>query len=110
MYTVECVMCPVIHILCSHGKTAYSYICTMYMIYILSVTASSDYTALTQEQTFSNGTPRVCVSITLVGDGSNEDSETFSVSLSSTDSAVVLDRNVTTVTIGMSQLWSHAFM
>ena len=76
---------------------------------LISVTAPSDYTALTQEQTFNSGTPRVCVSITLVRDGSNEDSETFSVRLTSTDGAVVLGRNVTTVTIGMSQLWSHAF-
>ena len=81
------------------------------MILILSVTASSDYTVLTQEQrTFNSGTPRVCVSITLMTDGSNEDSETFSVRLTSTDGAVVLGRNVTTVTIGMSQLWSYAFM
>ena len=66
--------------------------------------------ALTQEQrTLNSGTPMVCVSITLVRDGSNEDSETFSVRLTSTDGAVVLGRNVTTVTIGMSQLWSHAF-
>ena len=79
------------------------------MILLLSVTAPSDYMALTQEQTFNSGTPRVCVSM-LVRDGSNEDSETFSVRLTSTDGAVVLDRNVTTVTIGMSQLWSHAFM
>ena len=77
---------------------------------LISVTASSDYMALTQEQTFNSGTPRVCVSITLMRDGSNEDSETFSVSLTSTDGAVVLGRDVTTVTIGMSQLWSHAFM
>ena len=80
------------------------------MILLLSVTAPSDYMALTQEQTFNSGTPRVCVNITLVRDGSNEDSETFSVSLTSTDGAVVLGRNVTTVTIGMSQLWPHAFM
>ena len=80
------------------------------MILIFSVTAPSDYTALTQERTLNNGTPRVCVNITLVRDGSNEDSETFSVSLTSTDGAVVLGRNVTTLTIGMSQLWRHAFM
>ena len=84
---------------------AYSYTCTMYMIYILFVTAPSDYTVLTQEQrTFNSRTPRVCVSIALVGDSSNEDSETFSVRLTSTDGAVVLGQNVTTVTIGMSQL------
>ena len=63
--------------------------------------ASSDYMALTQERTFSNGMLSVCVSITLVGDNSNENSETFSVSLTSADGAVVLSRNVTTVTIGM---------
>ena len=68
---------------------------------ILSVIALSDYTALTQEVTFSSGTLRVCVSITLVGDNSNENSETFSVSLTSADGAVELGRNVTTVTIGM---------
>ena len=77
---------------------------------LISVTASSDYTTLTQEWTFNSGTPRVCVNITLVRDGSNEDSETFSVRLTSTDGAVVLGQNVTTVTIGMSQLWSYAFM
>ena len=80
------------------------------MILILSVIASSDYMALTQERTFNSGTPRVCVNIILVGDGSNENSETFSVRLTSTDGAVVLGQNVTTVTIGMSQLWSHAFI
>ena len=80
------------------------------ILILISVTAPSDYVALTQERTLNSGTPRVCVSITLVGDGSNEDSETFSVSLTSTDDAVVLGWNVTTVTIGMSQLWSHAFM
>ena len=81
------------------------------MILVLSVTAPSDYVALTQEQrTFNSGTPRVCVNIILVGDGSNENSETFSVRLTSTDGPVVLGQNVTTVTIGMSQLWSHAFI
>ena len=84
---------------------AYSYTCTMYMIYILFVTAPNDYTALTQERTFNSGTPRVCVNILLVGDGHDENSETFSVRLTSTDGAVVLGRNVTTVTIGMSLLW-----
>ena len=79
------------------------------ILILISVTAPSDYVALTQEWTFNSGTPRVCVSIALVRDGSNEDSETFSVRLTSTDGAVVLDRNVTTVTIGMSQLWSYAF-
>jgi len=68
---------------------------------ILSVIAPSDYTALTQEQTFSSGTLRVCVSITLVGGNSNENSETFSVSLTSADGTVELGQNVTTVTIGM---------
>ena len=68
---------------------------------ILSVIAPSDYTALTQEVTFSSGTLRVCVSITLVGDNSNENSENFSVSLTTSDRAVVLGRNFTTVTIGM---------
>ena len=68
---------------------------------ILSVIAQSDYTALTQMLAFSSGTLRVCVSITLVGDNSNENSETFSVSLTTSDRAVVLGRNFTTVTIGM---------
>ena len=68
---------------------------------ILSVIAPSDYIALTEMRTFSSGTLRVCVSITLVGDNSNENSETFSVSLTSADDAVVLGQNVTTVTIGM---------
>ena len=63
--------------------------------------APSDYTALTEMRTFSSGTLRVCVSITLMGDNSNENSETFSVSLTSADGAVVLGQNVTTVTIGM---------
>ena len=68
---------------------------------ILSVIASSDYRALTQERTFNIGTLRVCVDITLMGGNSNENSETFSVSLITSDGAVVLGRNVTTVTIGM---------
>ena len=95
-----------------HGREWATPIFTLWSVILIpiSVTAPSDYMALTQEQTFNSGTPRVCVSITLVGDGSNEDSETFSVSLTSTDGAVVLGWNVTTVTIGMSQLWSHAFM
>ena len=56
---------------------------------------------LAEMRTFNRETPRVCVSITLVGDSSNENSETFSVSLTSADGAVVLGQNVTTVTIGM---------
>ena len=71
------------------------------VILILFVIAPNDYTALTQEQTFNIGTLRVCVSITLVGGNRDENSETFSVSLTSTDHAVVLGRNITTVTIGM---------
>ena len=68
---------------------------------ILSVIDPSDYTALTQERTFSIGMLRMCVSIMLEGDNSNENSETFSVTLTSADDAVVLGQNVTTVTIGM---------
>ena len=71
------------------------------MILILSVIAPSDYTALTQEQTFNSGTLRVCVNITLVGGNTGENSETFSVSLTTTDRAVVFGRNVITVTVGM---------
>lgn len=68
---------------------------------ILSVIASSDYTALSQERTFSSGMLRMCVSIMLEGDNSNENSETFSMSLTTSDDAVELGQNVTTVTIGM---------
>ena len=68
---------------------------------LLSVIAPSDYTALTEMRTFNSGMLRVCVNITLMGGNSNENSETFSVSLTSADDAVVLGQDVTTVTIGM---------
>jgi len=60
---------------------------------------------LITERTFSSGGDPVCVDITIQPDSVNEvTAETFSVNLSSTDDAVVLVPDVTTVTIGM--FWS----
>ena len=73
----------------------------MVHILILSAIAPSDYMSLQEQKTFRPTVSRVCVNITLVGDDSNEDSETFSVKLTTSDGAVVLGRNVTTVIIGM---------
>ena len=57
--------------------------------------------SLQEQKTFGPTVSRVCVNIMLVGDDSNEDSETFSVILTTSDGAVVLGQNVTTVIIGM---------
>ena len=50
-----------------------------------------------------SGVTEACVDITIVPDNVDEmTAETFSVTLSSSDSAVMLSRNVSTVSIGTS--------
>jgi len=68
-----------------------------------SATAPDDYTTLPPtDRTFSNGMNRMCVDITIQPDSVNEvTAETFYVNLTSTDDAVMLGPDVTTVTIGM---------
>ena len=61
--------------------------------------ASSDYTSVSMDLTFNSGTTTQTVMIPIVGDNVVESTESFTVSLTSADSAVTLNPSTTTVTI-----------
>ena len=62
--------------------------------------APDDYTSLTQDLTFNGAVNNVCKTTIIVPDSMNEvAAETFTMSLNSTDRAVVLGQS-TTITIG----------
>ena len=61
--------------------------------------APSDYTTVFMELTFSGGTTNQTVMIPIVGDNVVESTESFTVSPTSADSAVLLSPHSTTVTI-----------
>ena len=61
--------------------------------------ASSDYTSVTRGLTFNSGTTTQTVMVPIVGDNVVESTESFTVSLTSADSAVTLSPSTTTVTI-----------
>ena len=61
--------------------------------------APSDYTSVTRGLTFNSGTTTQTVMVPIVGDNVVESTESFTVSLTSADSAVTLSPSTTTVTI-----------
>ena len=61
--------------------------------------ASSDYTSVSMDLTFNSGTTTQTVMIPIIGDNVVESTESFTVSLTSADSAVTLNPSTTTVTI-----------
>ena len=60
--------------------------------------ASSDYTTVTMDLTFNAGTTNQTVMISITGDTVVESTESFTVSLTTGDSAVTLNPSTTTVT------------
>ena len=69
------------------------------MCYCLSPPAPSDYTSVSMDLTFNSGTTARTVMIPIVGDNMVESTESFTVSLTSADSAVTLNPSTTTITI-----------
>ena len=61
--------------------------------------ASSDYMTVSMELTFNSGNTSQTVMIPIVGGNVVESTESFTVSLTSADSAVTLNPSTTTVTI-----------
>ena len=70
------------------------------VIHILSFLppASSDYTTVSMDLTFNAGTTNQTVMIPITGDTVVESTESFTVSLTTGDSAVTLNPSTTTVT------------
>ena len=71
------------------------------VIHVLSFLppASSDYTTVSMDLTFSAGNTNQTVMIPITGDTVEEGTESFTVSLTTGDSAVMLNPSTTTVTI-----------
>ena len=69
------------------------------MCFCLTPPAPSDYTSVFMDLTFNSGTTNQTVMIPIVGDNVVESTESFTMSLTSADSAVTLNPSTTTVTI-----------
>ena len=69
------------------------------MCYHFLPPAPPDYTTVTRGLTFNSGTTNQTVMIPILGDNVVESTESFTVSLTSADSAVTLNPSTTTVTI-----------
>ena len=69
------------------------------MCYDFLPPASSDYTTVSMDLTFNSGTTTQTVMIPIIGDNVVESTESFTVSLTSADSAVTLNPSISTVTI-----------
>ena len=69
------------------------------MCYDFLPPASSDYTTVSVDLTFNSGTTTHTVMIPIIGDNVVESTESFTVSLTSADSAVTLNPSTTTVTV-----------
>ena len=69
------------------------------MFYHFLSPASSDYTTVSMDLTFNSGTTTQTVMIPILGDNVVESTESFTVSLTSADSAITLNPSTTTVTI-----------
>ena len=70
-----------------------------FMFYHFLPSASSDYTTVSMDLTLYAGTTNQTVMIPILGDNVEEGTESFTVSLMSVDSAVILNPYTTTVTI-----------
>ena len=68
-------------------------------MFFLPLPLATDYTTVTMELTFNADNTTQTVMIPIVGDNVVENTESFSVSLTSEDSAVTLGQSSTTVTI-----------
>ena len=69
------------------------------MCYHFLPPAPSDYTTVSTDLTFNSGTTNQTVVIPIVGDNVVESTESFTVSLTSADSAVTHNPSTTTITI-----------
>ena len=69
------------------------------MCYDFLPPASSDYTTVSMDLTFNSGTTNQTVMIPITGDNVVESTESFTMSLTTADSAVTLNPSTTTVTI-----------
>ena len=85
IYIYSCVYTDIVHV--------------SFMFYHFLPPASSDYTTVSMELTFNAGTTNQTVMIPITGDTVEEGTESFTVSLVSADSAVILNPSTTTVTI-----------
>ena len=66
-------------------------------------TAPGDYTAISpQHLTFSSAPDQMCITVSISNDGAVEPTESFTVTLSSTDPAVQLPQPIASVTINDS--------
>ena len=74
-------------------------VCVIHVLSFLLPPAPSDYTTVSMDLTFDNGNTARTVMIPIVGDNVVESTESFTVSLTTGDSAVMLNPQTTTVTI-----------
>jgi len=63
------------------------------------VAGPSDYTGVSRQLSFQPGGTELCTAINIINDVILEDSETFSVQLTATDQAVILNPSSATVSI-----------
>ena len=63
------------------------------------VAGPSDYTGVSRQLSFQPGGTELCTTINIINDVILEDSETFSVQLTATDQAVILNPSSATVSI-----------
>ena len=85
----------------SHSLTWWLTVCTLPLpsVYLVSPTASNDYTAVTAQLVFQSTVTLQCRSIPITDDTILENDEVFSVQLSTLDQDVILTFSTATVTI-----------
>ena len=71
----------------------------MITVFVNYYTASVDYGASTQDLTFDGSTGRQCVTVPIINDDNLEDTESFTASLTTSDSAVTLNPDLARVDI-----------
>ena len=74
-------------------------VCVVHVLLFLLPPALSDYTSVSMDLTFNNGNTARTVMIPIIGDNVVESTESFTVSLTTGDSAVTLNPQTTTVNI-----------
>ena len=68
----------------------------------MTALSGTDYTAISSSLTFANNSmdgDMECVSVTIIDDGALELDKTFTVTLTTSDPAVILGNDITTITI-----------
>ncbi len=69
------------------------------IMYVICSAAPTDYTGTSADLTFDGGTDRQCVTVPIINDDILEDTESFTASLTTSDSAVTLNPDLARVDI-----------